>query len=247
MEFSNASLKEDLKGTRAKLRGEAAKGEEKEDNFKKEEEPTVNVAKLLNENQGALASNATPATMAFMERLRKYYNDAVRERTKQKKADETVFKRNEGPEIHADDILDAGNYHLADSFQSNDRETSEAGASSCKIHHIPTPVPIPTGDLADVMKDVIRSQNEQPWLISSEARVPTVSAEEAIVAPDQCRQRNEISKKLQEELAKKHGAADSWAKNNAAPSKTSSRGGRPQQFHKMRSQRERFVVLMRLA
>jgi hypothetical protein len=59
------------------------------------------------------------------------------------------------------------------------------------------PVPaVPTGDLMDIIMDMIKSQKEQPWYILPEARVPTVAAKEAALTLELCNQHNKISKKL---------------------------------------------------
>jgi hypothetical protein len=81
--------------------------------------------------------DATPTTMAFMERLRQKYDTAA-----QKKA----------------------GYHLATPVQKYSSETER---------HFPCPVAAPTGEMLEVMNSVLKIQEEQPWLISPEARVPT--------------------------------------------------------------------------
>lgn len=201
--------------------------------------------KFLDEKQSASASNSTPATMAFMERLRKCYNDAVREKVRNEKAEESVTSRNgRNEENEAEKMLQTGTYHLTNPCDTDEQtEIYTAEAARSKIEHIPTPVPVPTGDLAGVMKDVIQVQNEQPWLISSEARAPRVSIEEVELTQGQRQQRDEISKKLQDELIGKHKAADLYAKKNVSDAKTNGKSGKSQQFHKMRSQREGFVLL----
>ena len=197
----------------------------------------VDETKLLKKKQPALASNSTPATMAFMERLRKCYDDAVREKARRKKIEESVLKQTADVER---DVMETGYYHFSDPAEG---ESLDAETAESRIDHIPTPVPVPTGDLAVVMKDVIQLQNEQPWLISSEARAPTVHEEDVELTTEQRHGRDEISKKLKEELTRKHKAADSWAKkDNNTGTKVNGKGGMPQLFHEMRSQRERYVA-----
>ena len=38
---------------------------------------------------------------------------------------------------------------------------------------LPCPIPSRAGDITSIMEDVLRLQNDQPWLVSDEARVPT--------------------------------------------------------------------------
>ena len=38
---------------------------------------------------------------------------------------------------------------------------------------LPCPIPSQAGDFASLMEDVIKLQNDQPWLVSDDARVPT--------------------------------------------------------------------------
>lgn len=199
---------------------------------------------LLDEKQPGLASKSTPATMAFMERLRKCYNDAVLEKIKHERTEESVMKRHGETKQNEDDVTETGNYHFTRPSNVKEQDHKDTAVSENSNGHLPSPVPVPTGALADVMKDVIQSQNEQPWLISSEARAPTVKVEEAELMPEQLRQRDEVSKKLKDELIGKHKAADSFAKKTAVGARTNGMGGKPQQFYRMRSQRERFVLII---
>jgi hypothetical protein len=202
-----------------------------------DEKTTTDEPELVIQKQTPPTSQATPATMAFMERLRRCYNDAAREKVRHAHSENSAVKENRGAQKDgsADDIVGEINYHFADPVQTDGRETAQS-----KKPHVPMPIPVPTLDLKDVMKDLIKTQNEQPWLISPEARVPTVSAKEPKHTQEQRYQRNAISKRLRDELTRKNEAADSWAKNNSATPKTNGKG----QFHTMRFQRQRLPACM---
>ena len=108
--------------------------------------------------------------------------------------------------------------------------------------HIPSPVAIPNGELGELMNDIIDQQKEQPWLVSSQARAPTISTEKEIVSEEHVKREKEISKSLRLELERKRKAATEWANKNpetkAKPTKKKD-GFSPQRFHSMLSARER--------
>ena len=200
---------------------------------------------LINAKPAADESTSTPATMAFMERLRKCYNDAVKEKANQENTESSVTKRNEDNEKDVEiDVKEPGQYHLCDPIRVNERTAVASAHEETKTtSHVPTPVPVATGDLADVMKDVIQVQNEQPWLISKEARTPTVQVKAPELTQKERLQRDAISTQLRKELLRKHEAADSLEKNSIR-TKTHGKGAKPnKQFHKMLSQRQRFVAI----
>lgn len=203
---------------------------------------------LIDAKPAADESTSTPATVAFMERLRKCYNDAVQEKFNHEKTENTVTMRNDDNERDVEiDVKEPGQYHLLDPVRANERSTVDSAHEATERSHLPTPIPVPTGDLADVMKDVIQVQNEQPWLISKEARTPTVQVKAPQLTQKERLQRDEISTELREEWLKKHAAADSWEKKNSIRTKINGKGAKPnKQFHKMLSQRQRFVVIRQL-
>jgi HrpA-like RNA helicase len=93
-----------------------------------------------------------------------------------------------------------------------------------------------------MMTDIVAQQKEQPWLISSEARAPTLTVERENISPAQQRRQKEISKTLQSELERKRKLATVWAKKN--PGREPKRGRKntgfsAEQFHSMMSVRQR--------
>jgi hypothetical protein len=104
--------------------------------------------------------------------------------------------------------------------------------------HIPAPVPIPTGDLGKVMKDVLELQRDQPWLIAGEARAPYTSILDAALTCSQIRLRNETSKKLRADLEQKYSAADQVDEQKQGGAFPHSKTGIiPERFHLMLRQR----------
>lgn len=212
------------------------------------DETTVDEPELVEIKQTPSTSQTTPATMAFMERLRQCYNNAVHEKSRRDQSENLVVHGNAltREERSDDDILGEAKYHFADPVQMDERQEDDEVTAQSKKAHIPMPVPVPTGALKDVMKDVIKSQNEQPWLIAPEARVPTVATKVAVLTPELCNRRNQISTNLRNELGKKNKVADSWATNNCLTSKTNGKGLSQQVQHqqKISLQRQRLPAYM---
>ena len=218
------------------------------------------VAKAVEQNPVKLLSSqteATPTTSAFMDRLRQMYDDAVRAKTgKSKGVDRSDTGATEDSAVETtsrtEPELDA--YHLSDPEWHEGEGQPES--------RLPRPVAVPTGELADVMKDVITQQQDQPWLVFPEARVPTVKIASAIygvagdrvvVTPEDERKQRDISKSLRQELERKHKSANSWAAENdnkshvhKASCKKSS-GFTPQKFHSMMATRQRYGKCMDVA
>lgn len=138
----------------------------------------------------------TEQTSAFMDRLREMYENAANN-----KSSNPVTK---GGTTKGDRLE---KYHL-DLPDYND----EPEAQPFKV---PRPVAIATGELADVMKDVINQQEEQPWLISKEARAPTLSQVRQEVTSTKDKRKSEISTILREDLERKSGLAIEWGEKTA--------------------------------
>lgn len=123
---------------------------------------------------------------------------------------------------------------------------SEAkSSSSTGTHHdgralrIPDPIPIPTGDLREIMKDVIDLQREQPWLISGEARVPNDVSEASDLTIIQNKERTETSKRLRVDLERKYDTADRINRQNQGDERYGQSSSAPERFHRMLCQRRR--------
>lgn len=187
-------------------------------------------------SQPETRKHVTPTTAAFMERLRAFYNDAALAKARGDEAVQIVSDRT----TNEDASDTTTRLHLAEPKDARDRQThNSVGVTSQNPTHVPNPVPIPTGDLADVMKDVIKGQNEQPWLISPEARAPVVT-ESKPLSPEQIRQRDSISKRLRDELRQKMRIGEEWgAKNSSKGQSNGKTGSKAQRVHAMMSQRKR--------
>ena len=219
---------------------------------------TVAKAVLQNPTKSSNSqTEATPTTSAFMDRLRQMYDDAVRAKTgKPKGVDRSDPDGTEDSTVETtsrtEPELDA--YHLSDPEWHEGEGQTES--------RLPRPVAVPTGELADVMKDVITQQQDQPWLVFPEARVPTVKVSAAdspggdrvVVTPEHERKQREISKNLRQELERKRKSADSWAAENDSKSHfhkpsggKKNNGFTPQKFHSMMTARQRYDNCLQVA
>ena len=172
---------------------------------------------------------ATPTTAAFMDRLRQMYENAAKLKAKGNC-----------------EIMDATSQFTRKSLIQYQLKEAEPSASlereEFSDRKIPRPVAVPTGELAEVMNDVIIQQQEQPWLVFPEARVPTVAAERSTLSIENRRTQHEINQNLRRELERKRKAAQDWASKHAdAGSRRNYRanGFSAQQFHYMMSVRQR--------
>lgn len=162
--------------------------------------PTVDLAdesESVEVGASSKPSQETATTVAFMDRLRGMYKDAEKGGTA------------------------GGAYALAESKHKASVDDEDVVAEGA----LPCPVAVPVGDLAKVMAEVVAVQNEQPWLVSDEARVPGAVSEVESLTPAQLKRRKDLSRALYDELKQKYG------------SKGSSNKSRP--FQKMLAQRER--------
>ena len=177
------------------------------------------------------AIGSTPQTSAFMERLRDFYNKAAQEKLQQSGVTSAQLNDTNQP-------VDDSRVQL---FLSKPKATVKDDENELQTTiHIPAPVPIATGDLRTVMSDVIKVQKEQPWLVSPEARVPIEDSAITELTPSKIKERNDTSKRLKDEFDRKHRAADDWERINLTKGSLHGKGGpRPEQFHRMRSQRSR--------
>ncbi len=143
---------------------------------------------------------------AFMESLRQ----SLKEQTATEKKNGAVSEPN------------FRGYQLTDASKENDPFQSE--------DHMPTPVAVPTGDLGNIMEDVVKQQIEQPWLVSKEARVPLIVNNSNEFSPAHRLKQERISEELRKKLNSWHDIAEQCRQNG---------GGRGKDEYKMLSQRER--------
>ncbi|CAJ1935709.1 unnamed protein product [Cylindrotheca closterium] len=172
----------------------------------------------------------TPMTNAFMDRLRQMYDDAAKQKAgiKSSKSDE-----NEAIQVN-------GEKTKLEMVRLN---KPERDASDNELVHIPRPVPVLSGEMGDMMNDVIDQQKNQPWLVSPEARVPTMSDDNGAKPGKPSQRQHNISKKLREELERKRDQAEQWAEKNVGSANNSKSTGShfysPKRFHSLWSVRQR--------
>lgn len=96
-------------------------------------------------------------------------------------------------------------FHLA--------EPKSVSGTKGSTDKVPCPVAVPTGELGEVMEQVVKQQKEQPWLVSPEARVPAVEDQEFCesLTPEQVKKQRDINKRLREDLLLKREMARAWA------------------------------------
>ena len=181
------------------------------------------------------APYSTPKTVAFMERLREMYAAAAKEKVDGKAGDTQTSTKGRNKKREED----LGGYHL-----NPPKRMAEGEEIDGESQRFPRPVAVPVGELKRVMEDVIKIQQEQPWLVSSEARAPetaTMSGQDDRNSLSQkCK---DISRKLKQENERKYKAVEDWRKNQASGGNVqmdnNKKGFSPQRFNKMLSQRER--------
>ncbi len=155
-----------------------------------------------------ITKGPTPNTSAFMDRLREMYENAAKNGKKSKGGKDNTSKGS------ATSKLDG--YHLDDPEDEEEHNDGNSDDESNGIN-LPRPVAVPAGELVGVMNDIITQQENQPWLVSSEARAPTTqNAERKKVSPAQTKREKEISERLKEELSRKRRMANEWADKNSA-------------------------------
>ncbi|KAL3944482.1 MAG: hypothetical protein SGBAC_001459 [Bacillariaceae sp.] len=196
--------------------------------------PTPKTAEFMDRLAGAAESKyneqATPTTNAFMDRLRLMYDDAAKQKAgvKSNESDHNEFTQANGD---------------SNKLEMVRLNKPEKDASDNEVIRIPRPVAVLSGEIGDIMNDVIDQQTNQPWLLSPEARVPTMSDENGAKSGNKSQRQQTISKKLKEELGRKRDQAKQWAKktDGSAINSKSMRSHfyTPQRFNSMWSVRQR--------
>lgn len=220
-----------------KSNGKDAVADEIDQPTSKLEQPARS-SQFIEQTQGSPATAAIPApatrptqnTAVFMDRLREMYNKAAREKTNPGGGD----GGEKGPR---NPLRELDGYHLGGPSQETSQSLEPTG------QRVPRPVACPAGEMVDMMKDIISQQEEQPWLISQEARAPTTSLRRAIVSPAEQRREKEISERLQNDLKRKRKEAAAWGEKNEGGEHGQNfrqgNGFSPQRFHYMMAARQR--------
>ena len=180
----------------------------------------------------------TQTTFSFMNRLREMYDNAAQEKRNQ---GTTKSSSEKSSKLHEKKSSLDG-YHL-DNPQKPTESLEDQDDTATRI---PRPVAVPNGELVDVMKDVIQQQEQQPWLISSEARVPSLNFDEKTesYSNDLEGKSQQISDKLRKDLERKRRLAEEWEAENPSvgdrrPAKSSGNSFSPEVYHSMMSVRQK--------
>ncbi|KAL3807673.1 hypothetical protein ACHAXA_000319, partial [Cyclostephanos tholiformis] len=118
--------------------------------------------------------------------------------------------------------------------------TSNVATDVNETVHLPTPMVAPSPGIEDVLRDVLTTQREQPWLISPEARVPTTddNFSEKGTSIDESR-KIETSKLLRIELERKYSQAEKCSMGNGRHRNNRHTGDSAKQFQLMLDQRSK--------
>lgn len=181
---------------------------------------SANTDSNSNAHQATRSNEATPKTLLFVEKLRRMYEEKAKEKA---------------AGISADSSGELGTLHLANA-------TSKAAiddAGSTEAIHVPSPVVAPSPGIETVLKDVLTTQQDQPWLISPEARVPTTEERESPPTADDAR-KHKISTALRIELEKKYKVGQPKGKGQQRYKNDKRRGsdGNSNQFQQLLSVRQ---------
>ena len=204
--------------------------------------PTAQTAEFMERlKETAFESKAnniqsTAQTSAFMDRLRQMYDKAA---TNKDANAAGVDEDSNNANSASDPTEELERYHLDDPGHSINAE------DNLDRIRAPRPVAVPTGELGEVMNDIITQQKDQPWLVSSEARAPTISfysEREKKLSPEDARRQKAISKQLRHDVERKQKLALEWAENNpnVVPQRDKRNTGfTPQKFYSLMSVRRR--------
>lgn len=138
--------------------------------------------------------NATAKTLAFTGKLRMMYEQKAKEKAAGICDNR---KRDEG-----NDTFET--IHLSDAILVNDTKKNESTSSD----RVPAPVITPSPCIDKILQDILSTQREQPWLVHSDARIPTVGSDNdhrsQTLSNAESTRKCKISNSLREELEKKY-------------------------------------------
>jgi HrpA-like RNA helicase len=107
-----------------------------------------------------------------------------------------------------------------------------------QTQHIPTPVVAPSPGIEEVLRDVLTIQKEQPWLISAEARVPTIDTDVGGTEVVDVR-KAETNSALRRELDQKYSQIEQSTKANGRQRHKQYNVDSARQFQQMLDQRSK--------
>jgi hypothetical protein len=129
-------------------------------------------------------SGATAKTLAFTEKLRRMYEQKVKEKAA-------------GISVDKDSAL--GTIRLADAIDEAPSKTTEPTA------HVPTPIVTPSPCNEHILEDILSTQREQPWLVQPDARVP-IQSSRTIAKEDMSTKKEKLNNTLRLELERKYSS-----------------------------------------
>jgi hypothetical protein len=178
--------------------------------------------------RSAINPRATQTTLAFTQRLKKFYEDAAKRK---------LEHGSDSPEVHL---------VKPESNEKDQPSDFNEGIDS----HVPAPVFVPCRALNEVAEDVISQQKQQPWLLSPEARAPSDENDPSMIhtvenlSSEEKKKRHNISKVLSHELKSKYRKAEEWSQRSSGKQPIHSKKSRqnaplPERFSTMLAQRSR--------
>lgn len=166
--------------------------------IKEEPAPTVPKTKIPPDNESVavvvpsapkVSNGATAKTLAFTEKLRRMY---------EQKAAEKAAGLNGGSNVEVKTI------QLADA-------TVDVKKKETTHDHIPAPVVTPSPCMENILDDILSTQNEQPWLVQPDARVPSLGGHTDYIdtSQDMSTKQDKLSHTMRLELERKYKGSTS--------------------------------------
>lgn len=157
----------------------------------------------------AISSGTTAKTLAFTEKLRRMYEQKAKEKTEGKTGDSGV----EPPSA----------IQLANASIKVPQDTS--------LGHIPSPIVTASPCMENILEDIVSTQQEQPWLVHLDARIPTYR--DCTGTSQDMSKKDKVSNSLRVELERKYNNS-----NQGRHSKhTKKRSNKIKQFDEMLASR----------
>ena len=130
-------------------------------------------------------SGATAKTLAFTEKLRNMYEQKAREKA-------AGISGNNAVELKTIELTKATvEVHLS----KNETISTE---------HIPAPIVTPSPCMENILQDILSTQQEQPWLVQPDARVPTIGTSQNSDNRDMAGKKDKLSNAMKIELERKY-------------------------------------------
>ena len=161
-------------------------------------------------------SGVTAKTLAFTEKLRKMYEEKAREKA-------NGISGNGEVKLKTIELTKA-------TVEIDPNKNDEASTE-----HIPAPIVTPSPCMENILQDILSTQQEQPWLVQPDARVPTVGASNNSTVQDMSSKKDKLSKSMRLELEKKYNNST----NQKRYGKDKGRQGKFNKFDEMLASRSK--------